>query len=183
MSSSSWLPSLAAVPLALVAVPVVCAEYFTLEGVQRAVYPEATAFEETLIALTPEERRQVAGLAGAQPRHGTLRTFRVRQGDTAIGYLLIDEVIGRQDLITYAVGIDADGVLRAPEILAYRESHGMEIRGTGWRRQFAGRRRLEEVRFGVDIKNIAGATLSSEHVTQGVRWLMAVWRVALRGAA
>ncbi len=183
MSTPAWLPGLAAVPFAFTAVPVVAAEYFTVEGVQRAVYPEATAFEETLIPLTADQRNQVAALAGPQPRHGTLRAFRARRGDALVGFLLLDEVIGRQDLITYAVGIDADGALRSPEILAYRESHGMEVRGTGWRRQFAGRRRLDEVRFGVDIKNIAGATLSSEHVTQGVRWLMAVWQVALRGAA
>jgi len=31
-----------------------------------------------------------------------------------------------------------------------------------------------------DIKSIAGATLSCEHVTQGVRWLVALWNVALR---
>jgi len=33
-----------------------------------------------------------------------------------------------------------------------------------------------------DIKNIAGATLSCEHVTAGVRWLVALWQVALRPA-
>jgi hypothetical protein len=36
------------------------------------------------------------------------------------------------------------------------------------------------LRFGPDIKNIAGATLSCEHVTQGVRWIAALWQVTLR---
>ncbi len=31
-----------------------------------------------------------------------------------------------------------------------------------------------------DIKNIAGATLSCGHVTQGVRWILALWQVALQ---
>jgi hypothetical protein len=39
---------------------------------------------------------------------------------------------------------------------------------------------LEQLKFRTDIKNIAGATLSSEHVTQGVRWLVALWQTALR---
>jgi hypothetical protein len=66
------------------------------------------------------------------------------------------------------------------EVLSYRESHGGEIRGKGWRNQFDGRQTLEQLRFGTDIKNIAGATLSCEHVTQGVRWLAALWQVTLK---
>ena len=39
---------------------------------------------------------------------------------------------------------------------------------------------LDQLRFRTDIKNISGATLSSEHVTQGVRWLLALWQAALK---
>ena len=91
----------------------------------------------------------------------------------------MDEVIGRQNLITYAIGIDAGGALRNLEIMAYRESHGGEVRNPAWRDQFSGRRSLDELRFRTDIKNISGATLSSEHLTEGVRWLMALWQAAL----
>ena len=88
--------------------------------------------------------------------------------------LFVDEVIGRQDLITYALGIDTVGALRTPEIMAYRESHGGEVRNAKWRRQFAGAQGLDALRFRADIKNIAGATLSCEHLTQGVRYLVAL---------
>jgi Na+-transporting NADH:ubiquinone oxidoreductase subunit NqrC len=67
--------------------------------------------------------------------------------------------------------------------MAYRESHGSEVRNPSWRAQFDHRRSLDELRFRTDIKNISGATLSSEHVTQGVRWLLALWQAALRPAA
>jgi Na+-translocating ferredoxin:NAD+ oxidoreductase RnfG subunit len=99
-----------------------------------------------------------------------------------LGHVFVDEVIGRQSLITYAVGIDANGALLNLEILAYRESHGGEIRNPAWRAQFDHRESLEQLRFRTDIKNISGATLSSEHVTQGVRWLLALWQSALRPA-
>lgn len=36
-------------------------------------------------------------------------------------------------MITYALGIDADGALRTPEIIAYRESHGGNTRNARWR--------------------------------------------------
>ena len=61
-------------------------------------------------------------------------------------------------------------------MLEYRESHGGEIRNARWLAQFAGRRSPEALRFRTDIKNIAGATLSSEHVTAGVRRILALWQ-------
>jgi hypothetical protein len=100
-----------------------------------------------------------------------------------MGHVFVDEVIGKEDFITYAMGVDAGGHLTALEVLAYRESHGGEIRSEAWRRQFAGRQGMGELRARVDIKDIAGATLSCEHVTAGVRWLAALWQVALRPGA
>jgi len=92
-------------------------------------------------------------------------------------------VIGKEDFITYAVAIDAHGRLSAPEVLAYRESHGGEIRTAAWLQQFAGREGLGQLRVQTDIKNIAGATLSCQHLTEGVRWLVALWQVALQPPA
>ena len=65
-------------------------------------------------------------------------------------------------------------------VLAYRESHGGEVRSDAWRHQFAGGQKLDQLRFEADIKNIAGSTLSCGHVTQGVRRLVALWEVTLR---
>jgi hypothetical protein len=170
--ATAWLPP----------PPAIAADYLTAEAVQRALYPEADAFTPVVVALDAAGRRQLAALAGAQPPHGALQIWAARRGSELVGHVLVDEVIGRVDLITYAVGIDNSGRLRTPEILSYRESHGGEIRAPGWRRQFAGHDNLEAMRFGHDIKNIAGATLSSEHVTQGIRWLLALWQTALRPA-
>jgi hypothetical protein len=109
-----------------------------------------------------------------------MRIWSAARDGVLLGHVFVDEVIGRQSLITYAVGIDTGGALRNLEILSYRESHGGEIRNAAWRGQFTHRHALEQLRFGTDIKNISGATLSSEHVTQGVRWLLALWQSALR---
>jgi hypothetical protein len=177
-----WLGTLAA--LAVVPVPiVVAADYLTAEEAQRALFPQADHFTEVVLSLSPAQHEQVATLAGAQPPHRSLRAYRALQGEELLGYVFVDEVIGKEDFITYAAAIDAAGRLGPLEVLSYRESHGGEIRNDSWRRQFAGRAGLAQLRVQTDIKNIAGATLSCEHVTQGVRWLMALWRVALQPAA
>jgi Na+-translocating ferredoxin:NAD+ oxidoreductase RnfG subunit len=168
---------------ALLPVPVViAADYLTVDQAQKAIFPDADAFQEVLLPQTPEQILALSVSAGPQPPHGVIRIWSATRGGTPLGHVFVDEVIGRQSLITYAVGIDAKGALRNLEILAYRESHGGEIRNTAWRGQFDHRDALDQLRFRTDIKNISGATLSSEHVTQGVRWLLALWQSALRPA-
>ena len=162
---------------------VVAADYMTVDQAQKAVFPEADAVQEIVISRqTPAQLQALLSEAGPQPPHGTLRIWRATRNGMLLGHVFVDEVVGRQNLITYAVGIGVDGALRNLEILAYRESHGGEVRNSAWRAQFNDRRTLEQLHFMTDIKNISGATLSSEHVTQGVRWLMALWQAALRPA-
>jgi hypothetical protein len=174
------LPGLIA---ALLPVPVViAADYLSVDAAQRVIYPQADSFQEVLLPLTADQQQALAARAGAQPQRGTIRIWSAMQGGTLLGHVFVDEVIGRQNLITYAIGIDATGALRHLEILAYRESHGGEIRNSAWRAQFDRHSDLEHLRFRTDVKNIAGATLSSEHVTQGVRWLLGLWQIALRPA-
>jgi hypothetical protein len=171
--------ALAAAPPAIV----VAADYLSVEQAQRALFPQADAFGELVLSLSPEQHARVAALAGAQPPHRSLRAFKALKAGETLGYVFVDEVIGKEDFITYAAAVDAAGRLGPLEVLSYRESHGGEIRTESWRRQFAGRADLGQLRVQTDIKNIAGATLSCEHVTQGVRWLLALWQVALRPAS
>jgi len=177
-----WTAVLAALAAAAPVPVVIAADYLTIEGAQKALFPQAERFTEIALSLSPAQHAQVAALAGPQPPHRSLRVFKAMRGDELAGYVFVDEVIGKEDFITYAIGIDARGRLSAPEVLSYRESHGGEIRNAAWRQQFAGRHGLDELRVQTDIKNIAGATLSCEHVTEGVRWLAALWQVALAPA-
>jgi FMN-binding domain len=162
---------------------VVAADYLSVDAAQKAVYSDADAFQEVVVKQTPEQINALLALAGPQPPHGTIRIFKATRNGTVLGHVFVDEVIGRENLITYAIGIDVNGALRNLEIMSYRESHGGEVRNPGWRAQFDHRDSLDQLHFRSDIKNISGATLSSEHVTQGVRWLLALWRATLRPTA
>ncbi len=168
---------------ALPAQVTIAATYLTTENAQRALFPEADSFDVLLLAPTSEQRQAILKIAGPQAPHGNLQAWTARHGDAVVGYVFVDEVVGRQDFITYAVGIDAAGKLRPVEILEYRESHGGEIRNKRWLAQFSGRSAQGELRFRTDIKNIAGATLSSEHVTAGVRRILALWETLVKPAA
>jgi hypothetical protein len=162
---------------------VIAADYLSVEEAQKALFPQADHFVELMLALTSAQHERVAALAGPQPPHRSLRALRALAGAQTLGYVFIDEVIGKEAFITYAVSVDAAGHLGTPEVLSYRESRGGEIRSAAWRAQFAGRADLAALKVRTDIKNIAGATLSCEHVTEGVRWVLALWQVMLQPAA
>ena len=178
-------PVLAAVVCVLATAPLHdagAAVYATAEQAQRELFPDATSFEVVPVNLSAAQLQEIARLGGPQAGHGTLSVWAARQGATVLGHVFVDEVIGREDFITYAVGIRADGQLLPVRVLEYRESHGGEIRNPRWLAQFAGRSTVQQLRFGTDIKNIAGATLSSEHVTAGVRRILAIRQTVLVGA-
>src|SRR4029077_14885795 len=118
---------------------------------QRALFPAADRFAEVLLTLTPAQHAQVASQAGPQPPHRSLRAFRALKGEEVLGYVFIDEVIGKEDFITYAASIDATGRLGTPEVMSDRESLGGEIRTRAGRRQFAGRDALGQLTVSTDI--------------------------------
>lgn len=152
-----WTPLAAA----CVAAPAQATQYLTIEQAQRVLFPAADAFAP---AAVPGVRAWAASRAGA-----------------ALGDVLVDEVIGKHERITYAVGVGADGAIRGIEILDYREPRGGEVRDPRWRAQFVGKRRESPLRLDEDIQNISGATLSCRHVTEGVRRLLDLYARSLKG--
>lgn len=171
------LPVLAA---GAVCAPAFATQYLNAEQAQRLMFPEASAFREQNLALTLAQMQQVEKLAGLPARSVNWRVVGAYKGDALLGYMVLDEVIGKFELISYAVGVNPDASVRQVEILVYRESHGGEIRNPAWRRQFVGKQAQAGLVLGDGIANISGATLSSTHVTDGVRRIAAIAQVALK---
>jgi len=97
-----------------------------------------------------------------------LRAFTGEMKKGGRGVAFIDAVIGKHEPITYLVAVNADGEVQRVEILEYREAYGGEIRQASWREQFKGAKSDHPPEHGGEIRNIAGATLSCKHVTEGV---------------
>lgn len=160
--------------LAAVSVSAAATQYATPEEAARRCFPDATGFKDGTAQLTPDELRSVAQAAGLPARSAAWRTMVAMKGETPLGVVVFDAVIGKFELIDYAVGIATDGKVRNVEILTYRESHGYEVRLPAWRKQFAGKGADAPLRVGDDIANISGATLSTTNITNGVRRIVAV---------
>jgi Na+-translocating ferredoxin:NAD+ oxidoreductase RnfG subunit len=155
------------------------ADYLSAEQAQRLMFPDADAFVAHEIALDAAQLQQLDA-QGVRARSARWKVLAAQRAGATLGYVVIDEVIGKFELITYAVGLTLDGTVKQVEVLAYRESHGQEVRLAAWRRQFVGKSAAAPLRVGEDIANISGATLSCTHVTEGVRRIVAVVGAARR---
>jgi Na+-transporting NADH:ubiquinone oxidoreductase subunit NqrC len=153
-------------------------QYLTVEQAQQVIFPEATAFKPGTLQLTLEQMRQMETLAGLPARSAAWRTVAAYKDNAVLGYIVLDDVLGKFELISYAVGLQADASIKQVEILAYRESHGFEIRNAKWRQQFVGKSASGPLSVGEGIANISGATLSCTHLTDGVRRIAALAQVA-----
>lgn len=168
------LAALALVPTAAFAV-----DYLSAEQAARLMFPDADAFEVRTLALDAGQLQQLDA-QGIRARSARWTVSVARRAGMALGFVVTDEVLGKVELISYAVAIGLDGAVRQVEILSYRESHGFEVRLPAWRKQFVGKGAAAVLRVGEDIANISGATLSCNHVTDGVRRIVAVLALARR---
>jgi Na+-translocating ferredoxin:NAD+ oxidoreductase RnfG subunit len=120
------------------------------------------------VELSQHESDAIEQSSGEKVRAKQLSLF---ESNVKGNFVFIDQVLGKHEFITYAVGI-RDGKVAGIEIIEYRESYGQKVRDKEWRDQFAGKDKLSKLKLNDDIKNISGATLSSAHVTAGVKRIL-----------
>jgi Na+-translocating ferredoxin:NAD+ oxidoreductase RnfG subunit len=108
------------------------------------------------------------------------RIWKAQSGSGTAGFFIVDHVIGKHLYIDYSVALDANGRVRRVEILQYRESYGGEVANQSWLAQFVGKGPGSSLEMNRDIQNISGATLSSRHVTEGIKRILAYYQAHLR---
>jgi FMN-binding domain len=162
-------------PLAAITVcqPVQAMVYLSLEQAQQLMFGSRPLAPLPLV-LSAADVGAIEHDSGVKVYPGSLRAWKADDG-----FFFVDSVIGKHDLINYAVALSADGKVRQIEILEYREAYGGEVRNARWRAQFIGRHHGDPVQIGRDIQNISGATLSCQHVTDGIRRLLSTYALAI----
>ena len=156
------------------------AKYMSLEQAQSLIFAQAQEFVPANVTLTPEQIERIEQQAGVKVRVPQQFVWQARAGGKLLGWFIVDQVVGKHELITYAVGINADGSVRQFQVIEYREAYGYQIRELKWRDQFVGKTLADPLKVGTDIVNISGGTLSSHHVSDGIKRLLAFHQVVLR---
>jgi Na+-translocating ferredoxin:NAD+ oxidoreductase RnfG subunit len=144
-----------------------CEVYMSASQAPQAIFP-GMKFERHDLDLSPDDVKKIESESGQNVRSKKLQVWK----SSSKQIVFIDEVLGKHEFITYAVGITPEGKVAGIEIIEYKESYGQQVRTPEWRSQFVGKDANSKLKVTDDIKNISGATLSSTHVTNGVRRLL-----------
>lgn len=157
------------------------AERYLTEAEARALcFPKADRFEELVVRFTPGQKKAIEKKSGIKVRNLGNRVWIACQDTNTSGVLVVDHVLGKHEIIEYAVAIAPDGRVLQIEVLEFRESHGHEIRGETWRAQFKGKTASSKLKLNDDIYNLSGATISCRQITEGTKRVLATYEVVLR---
>ena len=151
-------------------------EYMTVAQAQALIFPRAK-FTPADIQLNDG---QIVALekdsGGAATWRRTVKVWRVSTG----GWFFIDQVLGREDRITFALGIDAAGVVTGLEVLVCDGGY-IQVVDPAWRAYFVGANHGLGP-LSAKVPNISGVTMSAEHIMEGVRRLLSVHALFLSPA-
>ena len=177
----NWKPSpLAITGLAMMSAPLIVQAkiYVSAEQAQKVLFPNKS-FSKTPILITEDlqEKMRIASSI-RHPFQGD-RIWKAADGS----WFIVDEVVGKHEMISYAVGINPQGNITGIEILEYVESYGYEVGDAQWRKQFIGKNVNDPIKLNQDIQNIGGATLSCKHITDGVKRVALLYELALKTPA
>lgn len=152
--------------------------YLTADQAMKLMFPN-TALSQKSIHLTDQQSAFLKKSSGISYPFKADQVYKSSNGD----WLIIDKVLGKHEMITYAVALNAKGIVKQIEILEYDETYGSQVRDETWRKQFVGKTITSPLALNKDIKNISGATLSSKHITDGVKRILQFHDLVLKSLA
>lgn len=94
--------------------------------------------------------------------------------DDGIRWIIPDIAPSKSETYSLLLYLDEEKKIVDVDVLKYRESYGNEIDYSFFRRQFHGKSKPKEIRFGRSIQNISGATISARSMTYAVHDLLSI---------
>ena len=174
----NWKPNpLFIIGLAATTIPIVAHAkiYASVEQAQKILVPNKSLVKNPIIVTDELQDKMRSASSIRHPFQGD-RIWKASDGS----WFIVDEVVGKHEMITYAVALSPLGAVTGIEILEYVESYGYEVAEAQWRKQFIGKTAADPIKLNQDIQNIGGATLSCKHLTDGVKRVAVLYDIALK---
>ncbi len=176
-----WTPVVIATAcVSSIQTPAFAVQYLSIAQAQQLCFPKASQFVESTIRLTPDQIKVIEKKSGVDVLFSEQKVWMAYSGTALLGWFIVDDVIGKHELIHWALALNFDGSVKQLEILNYRENYGSEIRDRHFRDQFVGKKLGAPLQTDRDIQTISGATLSCRHITDGVKRLLAFYDLVLK---
>ena len=165
------------------AASIACIEVFaetfcTVEEGVKAILPEAQDVKEETKALSEEQKKSISAKANVEFDPEFDKEYHIyigRANGQVAGYVFEDTVKGKWGPINYMMAFDADGRIKDVIVLGLKERRGRPIKERKFLDQYIGKSIRNPIKLNKDIKGIAGATISSRQMSNGIRKLVYVF--------
>lgn len=127
-----------------------------------SIWPEKVV-EKKVITITDIEQKKLS----FKPKKNTI--YNILSNERPVAYMFLSKAKSKISDFDYMVVYNSDLSILNVKVLVYREEYGGEIGSKRWLKQFEGKSDPEKMKFGHDIQNISGATISARSITFDVK--------------
>jgi len=145
----------------------------------KIAFPEADKIQSRTIVLTAEQQQQIERLATAPIESKLVTVHTATKGTDIVGYGFIETQIIRTLPGSFLVALSVTGEVKTVMTVAFHEPEDY-LPTERWFKQFEQKPLSPELQVYKGIQGIAGATLSSQSVTNAVRKALAIHQLFLK---
>ena len=132
--------------------------------------------DKTIASLWPEQQlsRTVVNISSEKQAVLSFKLdnnilYQIKNKNKPEAYLFLSKAKSKISHFDYMIIYNMDLSIKNVKMLIYREEYGGEIGSNRWLKQFTGKSNPNNMKFGHDIQNISGATISARSMTEDVR--------------
>lgn len=140
----------------------------------RLVFPASEKVLPEEKALSAEQQAAIERRLRARLDGPVQRVYRGQTKGRTDGYAMIVDEVGRDQAITFIVGVGPELKVNKVALMVFRETRGWEVEDPRFTNQFKGKTAHDTLQVGSDIIGISGATLSSRAFCRGTRRVLLV---------
>jgi Na+-translocating ferredoxin:NAD+ oxidoreductase subunit G len=165
--------ALAALLIALVPARAGARVLLTREAAFAQVFGPRARVDARTVWLTPEQATAVEQAAGAKLASARVVAYRGLVGDSLVGTAYLDTHPVRSQMETVLIVVTPGGAVGAVEVLAFDEPDDY-LPPPRWLDRFDGRVLSKDLKPGLAVPSLAGATLTARAVSAAVRRTLAL---------
>lgn len=153
--------------------------FYAKDEALRLAFHDADQIEARTFIMKDSEIQKAQQAARTRIESKLFTFYTGKKRGVLLGYAAIDTHIVRTLPETFMVVLSPEGEVRTVIVLAFHEPSEY-LPSERWLQQFQDKNLSPDLRMGRDIAGIAGSTLTSHAITQGVRKVLALFEILIK---
>ena len=147
--------------------------FLTRDAALRQAFGPKARVDTTTVYLLPAQVARIEQAAGAKLASARVVSYRGSVGDSLVGTAYLDTHPVRSQMETILIVITPEGRVGAVEVLSFNEPEDY-LPPPRWLDQFDGKALSKDLKPGLAVPNLSGATLTARAVSAAVRRTLAL---------